>query len=73
MTVDPCVECGLSTELGSGRFINRLGWDDGEKDGWMCPECLETECEMCGELSINYSGYEGMIVCDDCYPDEEEA
>jgi len=68
MTVDPCVECGNSTAFGSGRFMDRLGWED----GWKCPECQETKCEMCGELSIHYGGYEGMIVCDDCYPDEEE-
>jgi hypothetical protein len=32
-------------------------------------------CEICNEEVIDYGGYNGMIVCDDCNPelkDEEE-
>ena len=45
--IDPCVECGLSTAPGSGRWVNRLPADDGFK----CIECLGSvfECDRCGE------------------------
>ena len=33
--IDPCVHCGESTAFGYGKFVNRLGWDD----GWSCAEC----------------------------------
>ncbi len=45
--LDPCVECGESTAPGSGRWVNRLPFDDGYK----CIECLGSvfECDRCGE------------------------
>lgn len=33
---DPCVHCGKSTAFGSGRFVDRIGYDD----GWACAECM---------------------------------
>lgn len=42
---DPCVHCGESTAFGSGRFVNRIGWDD----GWACAECAGSECSECGK------------------------
>ena len=43
--VDPCVHCGESTAFGSGRFVNRVGADD----GWSCSECLCFQCDRCRE------------------------
>lgn len=43
---DPCRDCGHSTALGSGRFVNRLPADD----GYLCAECAAIECDACGEL-----------------------
>ena len=45
--VDPCIECGLSTAFGSGRFVNRLPADG----GWWCIECIGAvfDCDRCGE------------------------
>ena len=40
---DPCVYCGERTCFGSGRFVNRLGVDD----GWGCAECSGYECDKC--------------------------
>ena len=42
-TIDPCEICGKSTAFGSGKFVNRLGWDD----GWACAECAGYECDAC--------------------------
>ena len=44
--IDPCVECGESTAPGSGRWVNRLPFDDGYK----CIECLGSvfDCDRCG-------------------------
>ena len=33
---DPCVHCGKSTAFGSGRFVDRIGYDE----GWACAECM---------------------------------
>lgn len=47
VVIDPCVECGQSTMFGSGRYVNRLPFDDGYK----CIECLGSvfECDRCGK------------------------
>ncbi len=34
--IDPCTHCGKSTAFGSGRFVDRIGYDD----GWACAECM---------------------------------
>lgn len=44
--IDACVHCGESTAFGSGRFVNRVGADD----GWSCAECLSFDCDRCGEV-----------------------
>ena len=41
--IDPCVHCKKSTAFGFGKFVNRLGWDD----GWACAECAGYECDIC--------------------------
>lgn len=43
--IDPCVHCGQSTAFGFGRFVNRIGYDD----GWACAECMAYECFVCDE------------------------
>ena len=43
--IDPCVHCGESTAFGSGKFVNRLGWDD----GWSCATCASFDCDICDE------------------------
>ena len=81
MTIDignECVECRNDTSFGSGLFVIRIpaerqdGIDDELIIGYLCPECQLMECDMCGEMVADYGGYDGMIVCDDCYPEEEE-
>jgi hypothetical protein len=44
--IDDCVHCGESTAFGSGRFVNRVG----ANDGWSCSECLRVDCDRCGQL-----------------------
>lgn len=45
----PCVHCSEPTVFGSGRFVNRLSADTGERDGYACAECMALECDHCGE------------------------
>lgn len=45
---DPCLECGESTVMGSGNFINRVpafGYGEDMTYGWLCPVCTETDWE----------------------------
>ena len=42
-SIDPCVHCGDSTAFGFGKFVNRIGYDD----GWACAECMAYECDVC--------------------------
>lgn len=64
---DNCIDCGRNTSFGSGLFVNRLPADNGEENGYLCVECLSTECDHCGELSAEYgSDEEGGIICSDC-------
>ena len=51
---DPCLHCGEPTAFGSGRFVNRVPGDREDKDGYLiegysCAECLQIECDKCGE------------------------
>jgi hypothetical protein len=41
--IDPCAWCGESTAFGFGKFVNRIGVDD----GWGCAECAGFECDIC--------------------------
>ena len=45
-----CIYCFEDTSFGSGRFVNRIPADDGEHDGYACPDCMEMECDRCGEM-----------------------
>jgi hypothetical protein len=42
-----CIYCFEDTSFGSGKFVNRIPADDGEHDGYACPECMEMECDRC--------------------------
>lgn len=60
--IDPCVYCGESTSFGSGRFVNRIGVDD----GWGCAECSGYECDECEqqiyidcEIRVEYTDEHG--------------
>ena len=53
----PCVFCEHPTEIGSGRFVNRIPADtyhqhetgDNEyREGYACAECMTTDCDRCG-------------------------
>ena len=75
MTIDignECVECRNDTSFGSGLFVNRIPASTDELNGYLCPECQLMECDMCGEMVADYGGYDGMLVCDDCNPEDEE-
>ena len=72
MTTDignECTDCRRDTSFGSGLFVNRIPSGTDEFEGYLCPDCQLMECEMCEEMVMDYGGYNGMIVCDDCYPD----
>ena len=69
---DKCVECKNDTSPGSGRFVNRIPAGNDEFEGYLCTECRLMTCEICNEEVIDYGGYNGMIVCDDCNPEEDE-
>jgi hypothetical protein len=40
-----CVDCDRDTSMGSGLWVNRMGWED----GWMCRDCYVWPCDICGE------------------------
>ena len=44
--IDPCFHCNESTAFGSGKFVNRIGYDD----GWACAECSGYECDKCDKV-----------------------
>ena len=81
--VDPCVHCGESTAMGSGRFVNRIPCDD----GWGCAECLGMDCERCDkpmaldcDVTPDQCGSDddyftdgSRFVCEDCLTDDEAA
>jgi len=56
--IDACVHCGESTAFGSGRFVNRVG----ANDGWSCAECLRFDCDRCGRKT----GFDEDIAPHDC-------
>lgn len=57
MSNDPCLECGAPTlgllTMANGSTVgigmNRLSYDDGEREGWLCGECAGYECDSCGK------------------------
>ena len=57
ITHDPCVECGTPTlgvmTLADGSTvgigINRLFYDEGDREGYRCGECAGYECDSCGK------------------------
>lgn len=62
-----CIECNLDTSFGRGLFVNRIPADNGEKEGYLCPDCQSMECDTCNESALNWStDKNGNIICDDC-------
>ena len=69
--VDPCTQCGLSTEFGSGRYVNRIVSDD----SYMCEDCQMIVCDYCNKARLHYILHNNMVICQDCaeeYQIEEE-
>lgn len=74
---DACVSCGHDTKFGSGRFVNRIPADDGEKTGFMCAECQCIECDRCLQPTLEYHSLDGaedgaVLVCAECLKPEEK-
>lgn len=67
---DDCELCGESTAPGSGKWVNRLGFND----GWACEECMATECDRCREpigLDEDVRGANGNRVHESCLTNHE--
>ena len=59
-----CTQCGEDTSFGSGRFVNRIPSGTDTQEGYMCAECQMTECDSCGELTLDYEVIDDSIfVC----------
>ena len=56
--IDPCVECGLSTAFGSGKFVDRIPTDDGYK----CAICAGMECTLIAILHQNIVALKMMTI-----------
>ena len=67
-----CTECRRDTSFGNGLFVNRIPSSTDKLTGYLCPNCQLMECEMCGELSLDFGGYEAMVVCDECNPEYKD-
>ena len=69
--IDPCVHCGESTAFGYGKFVNRLGWDD----GWSCAECASFYCDICDEkitLDEERRWNESLFAChEECLTEDQ--
>lgn len=71
---DRCTHCGRDTSFGSvdenGEklllFVNRIPSDTDEHSGYMCAECQQVECDLCGEMTLDYSLETGQVVCGEC-------
>ena len=71
---DNCTQCGRSTALGSGLFVNRIPSITDTEEGYMCPECQQVECDSCGNLTLSYIVTEsGLWVCENCWVEETMA
>lgn len=57
MNNDPCLDCGTPTlkvmTASNGQTygvgINRLFYDEGDREGFRCGECAGYECDSCGK------------------------
>jgi hypothetical protein len=84
-----CIDCGENTSAGSGKWVDRIPADrntelilDGGKtiqvnvDGYECAECQMIECDVCGELTLEYNtisdDYWACIDCHDCNLDDHD-
>ena len=46
-----CLYCDNSVAFGSGFYVNRIPADDGEREGWMCSQCLHEAEELSKECN----------------------
>lgn len=74
-----CIECWRDTSFGSGLFVNRIPADNGLRDGYLCPECAERECDVCHKgIAVDEDVYieppdgQVMYVHEKCVPAEME-
>ena len=71
---DRCTHCGRNTAFGSvdenGEqlllFVNRIPSDTDEHSGYMCVDCRQIECDLCGKMTLDYSLETGEVVCNEC-------
>ena len=50
-----CVQCKKPCHFGSGRFVNRYPYDDGDVEGWVCGFCdSENQAMMEEESPTDY-------------------
>jgi len=62
LVTDLCVDCGRDTSMGSGLWVDRLGWDD----DWKCRECHVYPCDICGDEVSELEMVDGNAVGVDC-------
>jgi len=63
MGIQPCEECGENTSPGSGKYVNRIPYND----GWLCPDCLndiENEFEKENDKQQLEEIYEALVGAD---------
>lgn len=63
-----CLECRKDTSIGSGKYVNRIPCGREEEDGWLCEECQQVDCHVCGVLTTDYE-LTGSIICRECFED----
>ena len=69
---DNCTHCGRSTAFGSGLHAMRIPSITDTKEGWLCQECQQVECDSCGNLTLSYLVTEsGLWVCENCGNDTD--
>ena len=70
-----CIDCGDSVAQGSGKYVNRIPADDGEKSGFLCADCQCMTCDRCDTPTFEPHTIEDLMdvehVCDDCLTPKE--
>jgi len=75
MGIQPCEECGENTSPGSGKYVNRIPYND----GWLCPDCLndienefEKENDKMIDGAITTIGFALQSHVNTCYHEDTE-
>ena len=75
MGIQPCEECGENTSAGSGKYVNRIPYND----GWLCPDCLndienefEKENDKMIDGAITTIGFALQSHVNTCYHEDTE-